>query len=271
MATKQFLLQLLSENQMDRLFEELNGSPNRNGDLILLESQWRDIQSRQRSGVISGEQAALEAARIRKGLLELINLSYALPPAAAAPLMSTPNRPVQRKVLLWAGICLSVSLIILLIANLPVWSAGEKVQSSAPDEQAHPTTAVAKKSLKKDATLDISAASPITLAAGDFQYERQYKVIEGRVEDIGGGQRLVTLKVGLDFRGIINKLMSNNDFRLVADGLNGPLAPSNFLSVLVDSKSYGEGEVKFELSETITRFSVILEDKPTKRWDFTIQ
>ncbi len=271
MVTKQSLLQLLSENQMDRLFEELNGSPNRNGDLVLLESQWRDIQSRQRSGVISGEQATLEAARVRKGLLELIDLSYSKSPAAASLLMSTPNRPVQRKVLLWAGICLSVSLIILLIANLPVWSTGEKVQSSVPDEQAHPSTAIAKKSAIKGAKLDISAASPITLAAGDFQYERQYKVVEGRVEDIGGGQRLVTLKVGLDFRGIINTLLDNNDFRLVADGLNGPLAPSNFLSVLVDSKSYGEGEVKFELSDTITRFSVILEDKPTKRWDFTIQ
>ena len=271
MATKQFLLQLLSDNQMDRLFEALNGSPNRNGDLVLLESQWRDLKARQRSGVISGEQANLEAARIRKGLLELIDLSFAKGPAAPAPLVATPNRPMPMKVLQWAGISLTVFLIFLLIANSPAWPGSEKIQSSPPGEQAYPTATIEKKPLIKGYKLDISAASPITLAAGDFQYERQYKVIEGSVEDIGGGQRLVTLKVGLDFRGIINKLMHNDDFRLVADGLNGPLAPSNFISVLVDSKSYGEGEVKFELSEAITRFSVILEDKPTKRWDFTIR
>lgn len=256
---------------MDRLFEELNGSPNPNGDLVLLESQWRDLQARQRSGVISGEQANLEAARIRKGLLELIELSYVKSPPAAAPLPATPNRPAPVKVLQWAGICLTVFMIIQLVATLSGWSGGEKIQSDAPGEQAHPTAATAKKFSKKAAELDISAASPITIAAGDFQYERQYKVIEGRVEDIGGGQRLVILKVGLDFRGIINHLLDDGDFRLVADGLNGPLAPSNHISVLVDSKSYGEGEVKFELSEAVTRFSVILEDKPTKRWDFTIQ
>lgn len=271
MATKQSLLQLLSDNQMDRLFEELNGSPNRNGDLVLLESQWRDLQTRQRTGVISGEQANLEAARIRKGLLELIDLSFAKGPAAPAPLVTTPNRLMPMNVLQWGGISLAVFLILLLIAYSPAWSGNEKIRSSAPGDQAKPTAAVEKKSLKKGAQLDVSAASPITLAAGDFQYERQYKVIEGRVEDLGGGQRLVTLKVGLDFRGIINHLLDNGDFRLVADGLNGPLAPSNHISVLIDAKSYGEGEVKFELSEAITRFSVILEDKPTKRWDFTIQ
>ncbi|MCC6912046.1 MAG: hypothetical protein IT224_08490, partial [Flavobacteriales bacterium] len=89
------------------------------------------------------------------------------------------------------------------------------------------------------------------------------------VESTGGGKSLITLTVGLNFKGIINTILGNEKFRLVADELPGPLAPTNSLSILVDSKSYAEGDIKFELSDDIRRFSVILEGKEDKKWTFS--
>jgi hypothetical protein len=94
-------------------------------------------------------------------------------------------------------------------------------------------------------------------------------VVKTAVESTGGGKSLITLTVGLNFKGIINTMLSTDKFRLVADELPGPLAPTNFLSTLVDSKSYAEGDIKFEISDHITRFSIILEDKEDKKWNFS--
>lgn len=133
------------------------------------------------------------------------------------------------------------------------------------------TTPTATTKTKTKLTLDISAASPITLAPGDFQYEREYSVVKGDVQDIGGGSNLITLTVGFNYKGILNDLLERDNFRLIAPELKGQVAPSNFFSELVDSKEYKEREVKFELSNTIRKFSVAIEGKDNKKWDFSIQ
>ena len=132
---------------------------------------------------------------------------------------------------------------------------------------ATPPTAKTNKKL----TLDISAASPITLAPGDFQYEREYSVVKGEVQDIGGGSNLITLTVGFNYKGILNDLLEHNNFRIIAPELKGQVVPSNFFNELVNSKEYKEHEVKFELSNTIRKFSVVIEGKDNKKWDFSIQ
>ena len=120
--------------------------------------------------------------------------------------------------------------------------------SKGQDATANHATATPAKKASKSRTLDLSAAEPMTFNPGDFQYEQVYSVIEGKVESVGGGRSLVTLKVGLNFKGIINTALRTDDFRLMAAELPDPLAPANYLSELIDSKSYGEGEVKFEIS-----------------------
>jgi len=107
------------------------------------------------------------------------------------------------------------------------------------------------------------------MSAGSEQYERVYSVIKTNVESIGGGKSLITLRIGLNFKGIINHYLRSGDFRLFADELPGPLAPSNFLSEIVDSRSYGEGDIKFELDDSISRFTVVVEGKEDKKWIFT--
>jgi len=77
--------------------------------------------------------------------------------------------------------------------------------------------------------------------------------------------------VGLNYKGILNDLLEHNNFRLIAPELKGEVAPSNFFNELVDSKEYKEHEVKFELSNTIRKFSVVIEGKDNKKWDFSIQ
>jgi len=274
MTTKQSLLQLLADNELHSLFEELKSRQGHYNDLVLLESQWKDLQSRQRSGTISDEQANLEAARVRKNLLELIELSFserrkppigneptAHPPHAGNPLFSL------RAVIFGGAASLVVLLIFLLFPMLE--PAAEKAGQHDESGKAAASTSLRKPA--KTRTLNISEAEPMTFRPGDFQYERVYSVIEGKVESVGGGKNLITLKVGLDFKGIINFVLSDDDFRLVAAELRGPLAPANFLSELIDSKSYGEGEVKFELSDAVHRFSIILEGKEDRKWNFTIE
>jgi len=79
--TKNELLRLLAENQLADLFDELKTSIQR--DLILLESQWNDLRQRQQLGLVSAEQADLEDARIRYGLLDVIEKNFGEKPAPA--------------------------------------------------------------------------------------------------------------------------------------------------------------------------------------------
>jgi hypothetical protein len=208
---------------------------------------------------------------VRKGLLEIIELSFAerrqASPAPAAPPAAKPLFTVRAAVYAAAAL-LTVVLALVFLPMLIKPAGGTPAKAGEVSEVA--ATASGKKSAQSR-TLDLSAAEPMTFNPGDFQYEQVYSVIGGKVESIGGGKSLVTLKVGLDFKGIINTILSNNDFRLVAAELNGPLAPANFLSILIDSKSYGEGDVKFEISDSITRFSVLLKGKEDRKWDFSIE
>lgn len=278
MITKRSLLELLADNRMDSVFEELKSRQGHYNDLVLLESQWKDLQSRQRSGTISGEQANLEAARVRKSLLELIELSFTErhgKPVGGTALHSPQPSAVGEKPAfpLRTVLIAAAALLICLLLAFVFFPMLSNKNGKQPDETHQPAAApgIVGRKPAKARTLNISAAEPLTLNPGDVQYEETYSVIEGKVESVGGGQSLVTLKVGLNFKGIINDVLSSNDFRLVADGLRGPLAPANFLSVLVDSKSYGEGELKFELSDTVTRFSVVLKNKEHRKWDFSIE
>jgi hypothetical protein len=125
------------------------------------------------------------------------------------------------------------------------------------------------KATQKALTLNITAAQPITFAPGDFQYERVYSVSKATVENIGGNSNLVSITVGLNFKGILNDLLTNDDFRLIAPELKGPMAPVNTLIELVDPKSYKEGEIKFELDSAIKKFTIQVEGK--KNWDFSIE
>ncbi len=274
---KQDLIQLLTDNEVESLFEQLKIRQRNPGEQVLLESQWKDLQSRQRSGTISYDQANMEAARLRKGLLELIDMSFATPSAQPVSkendvqFAATGLKPV---VLVRAAYIAGAALLVYLLVFqlLPLLNSAD----AGGDKQSDPSKSVTTSAIiggkpGKAGTLNISAAEPLTFSPGNDQYERVYSVLEGKVESIGGGRRLVTLKIGLDFKGIINTILSNDDFRLVAPALRGPLAPTNFLSVLIDSKSYGEGEVKFELSDAVTDFSIILEGKEDRKWDFNIE
>ncbi len=273
--TKQDLQQLIADNEMDILFEELKGRKFYHTEVVMLESQWKDLQTRLRTGIVSNDQATLEAARVRMGLLEIVDMSFSKRRTASVVENSGTTVAVVKPIGQRSAAIIAVSVLSILILSILLYRligrSGENLRQNAESNQAASTSVISEKKLAKSETLNTSAATPITLAPGDFQYERVYSVINGSVENIGAGQRLITLKIGLNFKGIINTVLSNDDFRLMAPELRGPLAPSNFLSVLIDSKSYGEGEVKFEISDAIKRFSVIVEDKPSKKWDFTIE
>jgi len=263
---KQALLQLLANNQLDELIFALKNQHGVYNDLVLLESQWNDLRAKERNGVISSGEASLEHARIRKSMLQLVEIATGNRgsiPVAPAPAGQAPNRT-----LIYAAAAVVGILILYFIYSALAPSDAEPVSPttetpSAPAAQAPASRPSAPKQL------DISQAQPVTLAPGDFQYERVYSIVKTSVESTGGGKSLITLTVGLNFKGIINTLLSTEKFRLVADELPGQIAPTNSLSTLVDSRSYAEGDIKFELRDDIRRFSVILEGKEDKKWTFS--
>lgn len=258
---KQILFQLLADNQLNQLFAELkNQQGHFNNDLILLESQWNDLRSKERNGTLSNEQVNLENARIRKGLLDLIEQAFGKAPQSFHPSQAGPSFAVGKKWLLVAG------MVVLMLSLLYGYSI---LNGNAPSDEKASAASVKSSVVTKSKTLDTSKAQPITLAPGDFQYERVYSVIKTSTESTGGGKSLISIRVGLNFKGIINHLFGTEDFRLVSDQLPGPLAPSNFFSTVIDSKSYGEDNVQFELSDEVKEFSIIIEGKEDKKWVFS--
>lgn len=258
---KQNLIQLLADNQLDQLFAELKSRQGHYyNDLILLESQWNELRSKDRNGTLSNEQVNLENARIRKRLLDLIEQTskQTAPHVSNTPI--GPSTATNGKWIIVGGG--GLLLFCLIIINLTTGD-GKDIEGPKTVEVTRSNT------ITKPKTLDVSKAQPITLAPGDFQYERVYSVVKTSTESTGGGKSLITIRVGLNFKGIINHLFGTEDFRLVSDQLPGPLAPSNSFSTVIDSKSYGEDNIQFELADNVTAFSIIIEGKEDKMWDFS--
>lgn len=252
---KQALLKLLAANELEDLFQALKEQQGYR-DLVLLESQWNELRAQQRNGTISDDQANVELSRIREALLELIERSGGS--ASATP------PPAANRTWLWVALAGAALLAVYLFytrgatdAGVTAGTAGQKPAASAPAAGSR--------------ALDVSGAPPITLAPGDAYDERIYTVVKTSSASTGGGKSLITITVGLNFKGKTNAAFGTDKFRLVAEELPGPLAPANFFSDVVDPKSCAEREVKFELSDQIRRFSVIVEDKEDKKWNFSRQ
>lgn len=258
---KHSLLELLADNQLGELFDALKHKQGYYKDLILLESQWNDLRTKQRNDLISNEAANVELGQIRSSLLDLIELSERQSVPVAAQTLTTTNS--KRAWML--GAAAFVGLLFLYgiyrfaaapdsgdatsAGSLPVAPPGKAAVSSRP--------------------LDVTGAQPLTVAAGDAYYERVYTLVKTAVESTGGGKSLITLTVGFNFKGSINEILSSDKFRLFADELPGPLAPVNYIGVFANSRSYVEGDIKFELSDEIRRFTIIIEGKEDKKWVFS--
>lgn len=268
---KQSLLQLLANNQMDELMFALKNQQGIYNDLVLLESQWNNLRAQERNGVLTTEQANTEMSRLRKNLLELIEIASGNPSATPPPPLSAKRHSNPTVIFAAAGV--AAVLVILFLTYLLLKpsndSANPETALKTSDNRRAPSGHESPQPTAAPRQLDVSLAQPITFAPGDFQYERVYSVVKTSVESTGGGKSLITLTVGLNFKGIINALLETENFRLVADELPGPLAPANYLNTLVDSKSYAEGDIKFELSDDIHRFTVIVEGKADKKWVFS--
>lgn len=261
---KQALLRLLANNQLDELIYTLKNQHGIYNDLVLLESQWNDLRAKQRNGILTTEQANLEIARLRKNLLELIEIASGQGAVHLHP--PTKQVPVRNRFFV-AGA--AVGLVVLIAVYFAAAPSGAGPASKTVETPSIPARQALKPAPAKPEKLDVSQARPITIAPGDFQYERVYSIVKTSVESIGGGKSLITLTVGLNFKGIINCILGTEKFRLIADELPGPLAPANYLCTVVDSKSYAEGDIKFELGDDVSQFSVVLEGKEDKIWHFS--
>jgi hypothetical protein len=261
---KQSLLELLADNQLSELFNALKDKQGYYKDLILLESQWNDLRTKQRNDLISNEDANIELGQIRNSLHQLIELSDGQPVSADS---LTPGKSVTNRT--WMLVLAAVAGLIILFEIYRFATASDAVDNAKADNGGAPATLAAPDNKAASKPLNVSEVRPVTIDAGDSYYERVYSLVKTSVESTGGGKSLITLTVGLNFKGSTNAVLGTEKFRLTADELPGPLAPANFIGIVVSAKSYIEGDIKFELSDQIKRFSVVIEGKEDKRWNFS--
>lgn len=258
---KQSLLELLADNQLNELFDALKNKQGYYKDLILLESQWNDLRAKQRNDLISNEDANLELGQIRNSLLQLIELSdgRAAPAASATPGRTAPNRT-------WVLVLAAIAGLFILYEIYRFATASNASDTAKVDNGIAPETNAVPPSHK---SINVSEVQPVTIDAGDSYYERVYSLVKTSVESTGGSKSLITFTVGLNFKGSNNAMFSTEKFRLISDELPGPLAPANYLGIVVSAKSYTEGDIKFELSDNIKRFRIMIEGKEDKQWNFS--
>lgn len=255
--TKEALLDLLANSEIDKLFEQLKKHQDNAEEYIQLKSQWNSLKSRQFSGTVSDEQANLETAKVRKGLLHLVNSSFdESSTASTAPTHNGAFAKSNRMLLLGLGALLAGIFLLLLWQQIKQNPTNPSLPNNEPTAAAT-TTSSSPKVGNAVGKLDLSGAQPITLAPGDNQYERIYSVTDGVIKSVGGGKNLITLKIILNCNNILNCTFYSNKLRLEAPELPGLLAPSNHVAEVVDGHSSSEREFNFEVDDKIKQFSII--------------
>lgn len=191
--TKQSLLQLLAENQIEALFHELkSGNSKYVNDLVLLESQWSELRMKERNGTISSEQSNLEVARIRKNLLELIDRSFNVHATVAAPFNKANTSP-NVKWVLFASLTVAVmAALFMLFPSAPVAS-----KSSTPEKSSQPAALASSKSGQQTGgqtrMLDVPA-NPMTFNKGRLG-DITYKFLSAELSEQNTSTWLLRLKI----------------------------------------------------------------------------
>lgn len=193
--TKQSLFQLLADNQIETLFQELKGSNNKYlNDLILLESQWSELRTKERNGTISIEQSNLEVARIRKNLLELIERSFSTQGAVAMPLSKATAVTNGKWVLLAAITVTVVAVLFAFSLNFPNASRSTESVSAKSSQPATFTSSQSSPKTDEKARMLEVPANSMTFNKGQVG-DITYKFLSAELSELNMDTWLLRLKV----------------------------------------------------------------------------
>lgn len=239
--TKEYLLQLLSLNELDKLFPLLR--ENATSELVLLESQWHDLKADMRAGVLSQEQSNVEEARIRQRLLDFIESGGRAPGTPPPP----SGRRSSRGLLLAAGLIGSLVLVYFLIKPM---LSDESESTSGPESASEIGNTSAETAEKK-----ISISTALIDMTADYVGTTGFQFVEATRSDKTPQHYRLSVRLRC-IRPPYGENISSHTLHLV----HGPdeIAPYEVDFPFVEAKTTGEGTLRFEVPKTWNSAELVL-------------
>ncbi|MFN0016005.1 MAG: hypothetical protein ACKVU2_15785 [Saprospiraceae bacterium] len=242
--SKEHLLHLLSQNEIDKLFPLLR--ENATSELVLLESQWNDLKADLRAGVLTQEHANIEEARIRQRLLDFIEKGDR-PSRGHAP---QAGRSTNRWLLLGAGLAVGLLLGFLLLK--PLFSENTETTTDpvtnpgSAAETAKPADPFSKKIAISTALIELSA---------DYVGTTGFQFVEATLGDKTPQHYRLSVRMRC-IRPPYGENISSHTLHLV----HGPdeIAPYEVDFPFVNAKTTGEGVLRFEVPKTWDAAELVL-------------
>lgn len=229
--SKELLLRLLAQNELDELFRQLRESAQ--SELVLLESQWHDLKSDSRAGVLTQEQANVEEARIRRRLLDYIESGGKTPLGQTAPAPQL-HRP-QRQVLLGFGLLAGLVAAFFLLKPLFTSPPGAATADADAPETEQPAAPFSKK-------LAVPT-EPIELTA-DYVRTTGYQFLEAVLTNKNPENYRLMVRMRC-IRPPYGENVSSHTLHLLHDETE--IAPYEVEFPFVQAKTIGEGTLSFEV------------------------
>jgi len=232
--TKEHLLRLLAQNELDELFRRLRESAQ--SELVLLESQWHDLKADTRAGVLTPEQANVEEARIRQRLLDYIESGgrASIGRAAQPPASGKAGRWA------WLGLGLLGGVLVVVFLLKPLFSSPPEADAAgtSPTEGVQQTGPFSKKIAIPTEPLELSASYVGTTG---FQF----------VEATLSNKNPESYKLDVRLRCIrppYGENISSHTLHLLHG--EAEIAPYAVEFPFVQAKTIGEGTFSFEVPKT---------------------
>ncbi len=232
--TKEQLLRLLAQNELDELFRRLRESAQ--SELVLLESQWHDLKADARAGVLTQEQTNVEEARIRQRLFEFIESGGKSPVGRAE---QSPARGITgRWVLLGLGVLGGVLIGVILLK--PLFSSKTETDSGnlPATESTQQTGPFSKKLAIPTEPFDLSA---------DYVGTTGFQLVEAVLMNKNPENYRLAVRMRC-IRPPYGENISSHTLHLLHGETE--IAPYQVDFPFVEAKTTGEGTISFEVPKS---------------------
>lgn len=236
--SKEHLLGLLAQNELEELFRRLRESAQK--ELVLLESQWHDLKADVRAGVLTQEQANVEEARIRQRLYDFIQ--FGDKGAGARSAQPAASGQTGRRMLL--GLGLLGALLVLFFLLKPLFSSSDEVVPElATSTENTPQDEPQKASFSKKLTIP---TEPLELSA-DYVGTTGFQFVEAVLSNKNPENYQLAVRMRC-IRPPYGENISSHTLHLLHGETE--IAPYQVDFPFVEAKTTGEGTIRFEVPKS---------------------
>lgn len=240
--SKEHLLRLLAQNELEELFRQLRESAQK--ELVLLEGQWHDLKADTRAGVLTQEQANVEEARIRQRLFDFIQFGDKTPGVRSG--QTAASGQTGRRVLL--GVGLLGALLVLFFLLKPLFSTSDEAVSGGSTTTENTTQNESQTEPQKGAFSKKLAIStePLELSA-DYVGTTGFQFLEAELTSKNPEHYRLTVRMRC-IRPPYGENISSHTLHLLHG--ESEIAPYLVEFPFVEAKTVGEGTISFEVPKT---------------------